>query len=99
MLYCATIVAGKFRQIFDDLLEGRALPALTRTVLSVPPIVSILFSLGAIAALFYKEVRIGNKTHTLVINTTVFAIAVFLFLVLVIALFQPLTVIITSMSK
>ena len=92
LLYCVTIVAGKFRQVFDDLLEGRALPALTRAVLSVPPIVSIVFSLGAIAALIYKEVRIGSKTQTLVINATVFAVAVFLFLVLVVALFQPLTV-------
>jgi len=66
LLYGTTVVAAKFRQIFADLLESRPLPVLTRLVLSIPASVALLFFVGSMAALIYKEVRMGNKSRALV---------------------------------
>ena len=90
LLYCFTYVTGKFRMIFDDLLEGKGLPALTQLVLSIPRTMSVLFFVGAIAALIYKESRITNKTRTLVMNIVVLIAGIVLFMVLVVGLFMPL---------
>ena len=99
LLYCTAIVAAKFRQIFNDLLEGQTLPALTQCVLALPKTVSIVALVAAIGGLIYKEFRINNNTRKMIINATVFAAIVILFMVFVVAMFAPLTVIITSLKK
>jgi len=90
LLFGFTIVVNKFRLIFDDLCEGRSLPALTRFFLSIPNAVSVVFFAGAIVGLVYKESHVTNKTWTLIINNVVFVAAVIVFLALVIAMFLPL---------
>ena len=90
LLFCFTIGVNKFRLIFDDLCEGRSLPALTRFFLSIPTAVSVVVLMGAIVGLVYKESQVTNKTKTLVINNVLFAAAVIVFLVLCIAMFLPL---------
>ena len=90
LLVCFTLIAHRFCHIFDDLLEGRALPELTRLVLAIPNTVSVLCFVGAIAALIYKESRIANKTRTLVMNIAVFVAAVFVFIFFAFAMFMPL---------
>ncbi len=99
LLYGTTVVAAKFRQIFADLLESRPLPALARLVLSIPARVALPFFVGAMASLIYKEVRMGNKSRALVINAATLTAIVIMSVLLVLALFGPLTVIITSLSK
>ena len=99
LLYGTTVVAARFRQVFAALLEGRPLPFLTRLVLSIPAGVALPFFIGVMAALIYKDVRMVNKTQALVINAAALAGIVILSVLLVIALFAPLTVIITSLSK
>ena len=89
-LGCATIIAGKFRRIFTDLLEGAPLPALTQLVLSIPAAVYLVACAGAIAALIYKEVRIGSRRMTLIINAAALAVVSVVFVVLIVALFKPL---------
>lgn len=90
LLYCTTIVVTRFRLIFDDLLQGNGLPALTHLILSIPRSLYVIFFVGVIAALIYKELRISNKTRSLVINLLAFAAAVFLYIVLVVAFFLPM---------
>jgi len=99
LLDCFTIVTGKFRLIFDDLLEGRNLPVLTQLILSIPRTVSFLFFVGAIAALIYKESRITDKPRTLVMNIVVFVVGIILFMVLAVGLFQPLIGIVGGVGK
>jgi hypothetical protein len=99
LLYCATIVAAKFRLIFADLLEGQQLPALTRIILSVPALVYALCMAGAIAGLIWKEVRLSDKSQTLLINIGALIAIIVLFVVLVAALFSPLVVMIGTMQN
>ena len=90
LIFGFTIVVNKFRLIFDDLCEGRSLPALTRFFLSIPNAVSVVFFAGAIVGLVYKESHVTNKTWTLTINNVVFAAAFIVLLALCIAMFLPL---------
>ena len=99
LLYCLIYVEDKFRQIFADLLEGRSLPVLTHAVLSIPRTVSLLFFIGAVTALIYKETHIPNRTRTLVMNIVVFVVAVFCFMVFAIAMFIPLVDIVASLKE
>ena len=99
LLYGTTVVAAKFRQIFADLLESRPLPALARLVLSIPARVALPFFVGAMASLIYKEVRMGNKSRALVINAATLTAIVIMSVLLVLALFGPLTVNRSGLSK
>ena len=99
LLYCTTVVASKFRQIFDDLLEGRNLPVLTHVLLSIPGPVYVLCIVGAIAGLVWKEQRISDKRQTLIMNIVALITVIVLFVVLVIALFNPLSIILETLQK
>ena len=55
--------------------------------------------IAAMAALICKEERMGNKSQALVINAAALAAIVIISVLLVLALFGPLTAIITSPSK
>jgi len=98
LLYCTTVVASKFRQIFDDLLEGRGLPTLTQVLLSIPAPIYILCIVAAIAGLVWKESRINDRSQTLIVNVVAFIAVVVLFVVLVVALFSPLIITIGSLK-
>ena len=99
LLYSTTVVASKFRQIFDDLLGGQSLPALTYFVLSIPGPVYVLCIVGAIAGLVWKEQRISDKSQTLIMNLVALITVVVLFVVLVVALFSPLVTIVEALKK
>lgn len=99
LLYCTTVVASKFCQIFDDLLEGRALPTLTQVLLSIPAPIYIFCIVAAIAGLVWKESCIKDKSRTLRVNVMALIAVVVLFVVLVVALFRPLIIIIVSMKQ
>ena len=92
LLYCTTVVVTKFRRIFDEFMGGQPLPALTSLVLSIPRPVCAVFLVAALVALIYKEVRITNKTHTLLLNLATLVVIVFLLAVFVDAMFTPLIV-------
>jgi len=99
LLYCTTIVTPKFRHIFNELLEGQTLPVLTQCFLSLSRTVSVVLFVGAIGALLYKESRISGEKTKLVINETVCAAIVILFIVFVAAMFMPLTVSTSVLTK
>ena len=99
LLYCTTVVASKFREIFNDLLEGRSLPTLTQILLSIPGPIYLLCIVAAIAGLVWKESHINDKSLTLMMNVVVLVAVVVLFVVLVVALFSPLIIIIGSLQK
>jgi len=99
LLYCTTVVASKFRQIFDDLLEGRGLPTLTQVLLSIPAPIYILCIVAAIAGLVWKEACIKDKSRTLLVNVVALIAVGVLFVVLVVALFSPLIITIGSLKQ
>lgn len=98
LLYSITSIAAKFRQIFNDILEDQKLPALTQSVLSLPRTGATVIVAGAIAALIYKEVRIANNARNVMINATAFGAIVIAFVLFVVAVFTPLSGVITRIS-
>jgi hypothetical protein len=90
--FCTTYGVPRFRLIFDDLLEGRALPPLTNAFLSVPGAAYVLLFGGLIAALVLKELYVASKTRTLAVNVAVFVAAAFFFMVFIVAMFMPMVV-------
>lgn len=98
-LCCATVIASKFREIYAELLEGRSLPALTQVLLSIPEPIYFLCIVATIAGLVWKELRVNDKSQTLIINVVALITVVVLFVILVIALFSPLIIIIASLQK
>ncbi len=98
LLYCTTVVLSKFRQIFDDLLDGKGLPTLTQVLLSIPAPIYILCIVAAIAGLVCKESRIKDKSQTLIVNVVALITLFVLFVVLLVALFIPLITTIGSLK-
>lgn len=99
LLYCTTVVVSKFRQIFDVLLEGKSLPTLTQILLSIPAPIYILCMVAAIAGLVWKELRIKDKSQTLLVNMVALIAVAVLFVLLVLALFCPLIITIGSLNQ
>jgi hypothetical protein len=60
---------------------------------------AVALFVGTIGALVYKELRINNQTRNLIINATVLAAIVILFMVFIVAMFTPLIVIITNLKN
>jgi hypothetical protein len=98
LLYCFTRVAGKFREIFHDLLDDQGMPALTHWFISIPPALSLAVIVGAIGALIYKEGR-NNDRRNVIINATTLAVIVIVFMIFVVAMFRPMVVIVTTLKK
>ena len=99
VLFSITSLAAKFGSIFSDLLEGQPLPALTRAFLSVPKAAAAALFGAAAAVLIYKEVRCGNRTTNLIINGVVLALLMLVFMAFLVAMYLPLTEVITSLKK
>jgi len=99
LLFCATVIVPKFREIFADLLEGQSLPTLTQVLLSIPGPICFLCILATIAGLVWKELRVNDKSQTLIINLVALITVIVLFVIWVIALFGPLITIFASLQK
>ena len=90
--FCTTFGVPRFRLIFDDLLEGRCLPPLTKAFMSVPGAAYVLLFGGLIVALILKELYDANKTRTLAVNVVVFLAAAFFFIAFTFAMVMPMVV-------
>ena len=97
LLYACTVTIGRFAQLFGDL--KMELPILTHLVISIPRTAAGGVLLGIMAALMYKELRIADKTRTLIMNLVVFVVGACAGMFLVIVLFCPLLAIIDSLNK
>ncbi len=92
----AAAAIPKFRAIFMDMLGGQPLPFLTRFVIGNSAVLlatSIFFPLSAAAALFLSRARTSA-----VIMSALNLVIVLQLVATVVALFIPLTVIITAMQ-
>ena len=97
LLFLTTIVAPKFRAIFADLQTP--LPAMTAAILSVPGFAYAVFIVASICGLIAKERSVANRTLTRNVNLIALVAIVVCLGLLVVAMFIPLTDLVTTMKK
>ena len=90
LTFCTTFGVARFHRIFDDLMEGRGLPAMTNFFLSVPRFAYVVLFVGLIATLLYKELHVANKTRTLIVNIAVLVASALFCMAFVVAMVTPM---------
>lgn len=92
----AAFSIAKFQVIFDDLLAGHELPALTTLVLTYRPylvVLSLAIPAAAIAFLCLRNLR--GATYLSVVLAVVAMLQLFL---TILAMFKPFTLVLTGMQ-
>jgi len=90
LLFLTTKVLGKFEQIYNDLFEAKALPALTAMLISVPKTMWAVLFVAVGILMILKEIYSTDRTQTLLLNILILIICIVCTVICIIAFFLPL---------